>query len=84
MYSRKSVTLVPEDFFSLGATELSGEAAMASLSPISTILTFLAAGEREDLWHPGYKSVDCFACCIYHWSAYSKRFTIARSNASTP
>ena len=58
------LTLVPEVFFSLGATELSGEAAIASREaarkkPVSRrsaplTLTFLAAGEREDLWHPGY------------------------------
>ena len=51
-----AVTLVPEVFFSLGATELSGEAAIASRSAVLT-LTFLAAGEREDLWHPGYTAV---------------------------
>ena len=48
-------------FLSLGETELSGEAAKASreaarkkLSRRQALLalTLLAAGEREDLWHP--------------------------------
>ena len=63
------VPWVPEVFFSLGETELNGEAAKASRKTASTTsttadkhycrqalvaLTLLAADEREDLWHPGY------------------------------
>ena len=53
---------VPVVFSSLGATELSGEASKASreatrkkLSGLSATSTTrsVAAGEREDLWHPG-------------------------------
>jgi len=48
---------VPKVFFSLGATELSGEAAKASREAARQkallTLSLLAAGEREDLWHPG-------------------------------
>ena len=43
---------MPEIFLSLGATELSGEAASRRQALLA--LTLLAAGEREDLWHPGY------------------------------
>ena len=51
-------------FFSLGATELSGEAAKASREATRNTtrrqtllaLTLLTVGEREDLWHPGYRS----------------------------
>ena len=51
-------------FFSLGETELSAEAAKASSEaarrkPAPLTLTLLAAGEREDLWHPGYPLFDC-------------------------
>ena len=63
---------MPEVFFSLGATELSGKAAMASRkagrSALLT-LTFLAAGEREDLWHPGYKHTGyhgILQLCMYY------------------
>ena len=66
--SIQSCTLVPEVFFSLGATELSrdcesrsGEKKTLSRRSALLTLTFLAAGEREDLWHPGYQS--CNACC---------------------
>jgi len=48
---------VPEVFFSLGETELSGEAAKASREAARQkallTLSLLVAGEREDLWHPG-------------------------------
>lgn len=37
---------MPEVFFSLGATELSGEGEFHAHSH--------ASGEREDLWHQGY------------------------------
>ena len=44
-------------FFSLGATELSGEAAKASRKAarkkLSRWRSSPRAGEREDLWHPG-------------------------------
>ena len=42
MNAGSHIPWVPEVFFSLGATELSGEAAKAS------------SGEREGLWYPGY------------------------------
>lgn len=41
-----SLPWVAEVFFLLGATELSGKAALLAL-------TLLTAGEREDLWYPG-------------------------------
>ena len=57
----KQLPCVPEVFFSLGATELSGEAAKTSREAARSTtrqallaLTLLADGEREDLWYPGY------------------------------